>query len=644
MADESIHPDDPAARARGAAASEGHANALLARLRAWLARLRQPRQAVRALVTALVILVILAIVIDAAVIFLAYRGVSADVRALDQLSQRDHSSLSTADVATARDRLVDLDTNLGRLRAATGIPLGDTLLPHLPWLGPRYQAARGILRYGRLLAGAGASAAGIGQQALHALDVTGASASVAPTSPTWLDVLSTRQTELERDAAEIEQAKSLRAHIDVSYLPNSLQTKLARVDHELARANAVQLVHDDLPAALIALGERGPQRYMVLFQNPAELRPSGGFPGTGALVTVDRGQLVDYTFFDIHTLTDDYIQQRPAKLPQPYPIAHFFPQDGFLLHDSTWWADFPRSGKQFMSMYAVTDWPKINGIIAVEPTVVSDLLNVTGPVTVEVDGQERHVDAANVYEEIERPRMLRREGVIAGPEDDLHKEVLSLIGKQMIDKLKKADRSQMVKATKALIGAADVRDIQLYSPNSTVESALDARHWTGRIVPNPSIPTLAITYGNLVTDKASSYMHPTTTVTFDAPKNGRQQVTLQLDLTHTGSNSADPFYQGFQHWWIEVHLPPGSTVVSRSQALQPDPDAPNGGTYLVPLFPGQHYRVRVVFTMPASQTLMIRREPGLTPVQLTLAQRGCKAAPAAALTKDEVADLTHLCR
>ena len=45
------------------------------------------------------------------------------------------------------------------------------------------------------------------------------------------------------------------------------------------------------PLARATLGGDSPVRYLVLFQNPAELRPSGGFPGTMGIVEFERGQL-----------------------------------------------------------------------------------------------------------------------------------------------------------------------------------------------------------------------------------------------------------------------------------------------------------------------------------------------------------------
>ena len=51
------------------------------------------------------------------------------------------------------------------------------------------------------------------------------------------------------------------------------------------------------------LGWGGPKRYLVLAQDPAELRPSGGFIGTYGIVTFDEGRLVGRSSMTCSRLT-----------------------------------------------------------------------------------------------------------------------------------------------------------------------------------------------------------------------------------------------------------------------------------------------------------------------------------------------------
>lgn len=569
--------------------------------------------------------------------YTAYRGASEQVAELERLSEEIGSVPASTDLARVEAEFDDLRLELDRLDRATALPFGTgRLVEHVPWIGPRYEAGRQLVLVGQLLADAGVSGAQIGRRTLAAFEQTGIRSDWSQSSETWLDTVVAREPELDQIVAQIERVRAIRAGMDDKYLPARFHPKVAELDRVLGRVEVGLLTSNDLPTIARALGSERPVRYLVLFQNPAELRPAGGFPGTSALVTVSRGQLEGYEFFDSHRLTQDYMAQRSEKLPLPWPIQQYFPQDGFLLHDATWFADFPRSGAQVMAMYAETDWPPIDGVIAVQPPVVSDLLRVTGPVTVTVRGEEITVTADNVYQELERQQRLWRDGTT-------HKEMLSSIGAMMIDRIIAGESAQLRSLGSALSAAADRRDVQVYAEDRAVQQTLDARHWTGRLVPDQDVATFALTFANVAINKASLMMDPNVSLTFGAEQDGMRSVRAVVEMRNTGSNDDDPFYSGFQRWWVDVTLPAGSVLGTTLPNPLPDPDASSGGGYLVEIFPGQTGRIELEFSMPVEETLLLRRQPGVSTVGVDLQVDDCVRPAHVELTADALVTLTQLC-
>ena len=168
-------------------------------------------------------------------------------------------------------------------------------------------------------------------------------------------------------------------------------------------------------------------------------------------------------------------------------------------------------------MYQATGWPPIDGVVAVQPSVISSFVRIAGNVTITVDGEERLITSENVYDEIERLRMLHREGV--GP-DGRHKEVLELIGVELIERFQAADRGMLVQAARELRGAADIRDVQIYMDDVSVQNWLDERHWSGKVAVDESQPTLVIALANVVTNKASMRLVPRVQITLGQESNG----------------------------------------------------------------------------------------------------------------------------
>ncbi|HEX3722912.1 MAG TPA: hypothetical protein VHV31_08985, partial [Nitrolancea sp.] len=77
---------------------------------------------------------------------------------------------------------------------------------------------------------------------------------------------------------------------------------------------------------------------------------------------------------------------------------------------------------------------------------------------------------------------------------------------------------------------------------------------------------------------------------------------------------------------------------------QPDPAAPNGGSYVVPVFPTQDQQMTVVFSMPENATFLLRRQPGLTTATVQVDVLGCGGSYNTSLTSDRAIDPAALCR
>ena len=315
------------------------------------------------------------------------------------------------------------------------------------------------------------------------------------------------------------------------------------------------------------------------------------------------------------------------------------PQAGFLLHDALWWPDFPRSAEQLMAMYAESGWPPIDGVIAVQPEVASLLVGVAGSFSVDFQGQQHRITPDNVYSQIEAARVQD----VQSPQDlQVHKELLGLIGKNVIDRLKSADKRTLFDASGAFAAACLRRDIQVYAADPVVEAELDRQHCTGRLLPANGQPTLAVTYANLALSKTSLDMRPKLTLSVEAASDGERQARLDIDLRNGAVADEDPKYHGFQRWWVEVQLPAGSTLLSDRGPME-NPEAPNGGSYVADLFPDQTGEINVRFSMPEAASLLIRRQPGVRAGDVVVSQVGCPPALDSELTEDLTIGLATLC-
>jgi hypothetical protein len=124
------------------------------------------------------------------------------------------------------------------------------------------------------------------------------------------------------------------------------------------------------------LGVDGPRTYLVVFQNLAEARATGGMPGAfvvvsanaGAIRIVDEGTAIDLGNFD-----------RPVLPLGPDVLSLYTDRPGVFPADVNLTPDFPTAAALFREMYRRRTGRGVDGVLATDPVALSYLLRATGP-------------------------------------------------------------------------------------------------------------------------------------------------------------------------------------------------------------------------------------------------------------------------
>lgn len=126
------------------------------------------------------------------------------------------------------------------------------------------------------------------------------------------------------------------------------------------------------------LGADGPRRYLLVFQNLAELRATGGIWGAWAIVHVDDGHV---TLGRQGTAED--VNDRLGDIPLPAHLEALY-GDRMRRHfqNANLTPDFPTAAALARRMIRQATGVRVDGVLAADPVVLSSLLAVTGPVTV----------------------------------------------------------------------------------------------------------------------------------------------------------------------------------------------------------------------------------------------------------------------
>lgn len=125
------------------------------------------------------------------------------------------------------------------------------------------------------------------------------------------------------------------------------------------------------------LGIKNKKRYLVIFQNDAELRATGGFITAYAVFNVDKGKLSVEKSDDIYKLDE----AKKKKFTAPAPILKYHQGVNYLeLRDSNLSPDYMLSMQTFEKMLSesVSDFPEFDGIISLDTHVLVSAIKILG--------------------------------------------------------------------------------------------------------------------------------------------------------------------------------------------------------------------------------------------------------------------------
>lgn len=132
------------------------------------------------------------------------------------------------------------------------------------------------------------------------------------------------------------------------------------------------------------VGTDGARNYLVLIQNNAEVRATGGLPGALAVLRLEDGTIS----LEAQTSGAALGKFSPAVDVDPVQTAIYSKRLGSYISDVNLTPDFPTAAKAAKAMWEVRHGTQIDGVIALDPVVLSHILKASGPVAIPSVGPE----------------------------------------------------------------------------------------------------------------------------------------------------------------------------------------------------------------------------------------------------------------
>lgn len=327
-----------------------------------------------------------------------------------------------------------------------------------------------------------------------------------------------------------------------------IKSQLASLKRSITTAKALLATAPDF----IGLGGR--RKYGVLFQNNMELRATGGFIGSFAILTFENGKLYDMPIFDVY----DADGQLKGHVEPPTPIKTFLGEANWYLRDSNFDPDFPTSARRAEWFIKKSLNQDLDGMIAVNVDTLIGLLKATGPLLIS-DYNETITDG-NLYE-----RSQYHAEVNFFPGSTQKKEFLSTVANSLFAKLPSLGAGEGIKMVEALTTSIAEKNTLVSLSNASADHVFATLGWNGAVtdLPCPVPDNCAKDYAMVVdsnfgVNKANYFLRRSLDMVITFDKNLVVGHTLKINYQNTSTSTAWP--SGAYKNYSRIYLPLGATL------------------------------------------------------------------------------------
>lgn len=377
-----------------------------------------------------------------------------------------------------------------------------------------------------------------------------------------------KNLELARDEIDQIDPNHYPSFLGLGKVHNQLEDTKKLVDEGVTFVSEARPLIKVLPSLL---GEKEEKKYLVLFQNDKELRPTGGFITAYTVFRVDKGIIHVDGSDDIYSLDNSIPTSKKPKAPAG--LIKYLPNTTVLnLRDSNTSPDFVASMKQFLAIYENSTGRKdIDGIIALDTNVLVSTIKilddevVAGGITFTSKPDERCGGCPQVIYELE-DNISRPVNYVKTARKDLLGTLLYAIMEKALKSSPKLYWGPLIQDSLTM---ANQKHILFYLFDKNAQSGIETLNAAGKVVPFDGDYFMMVDT-NLGGAKSNLFVKEAVTQEYKIESDG----TITKTVTFNYKNDQPPSDCNLERGglclnatlrdWFRVYVPKGSQLVDSS--------------------------------------------------------------------------------
>lgn len=377
-----------------------------------------------------------------------------------------------------------------------------------------------------------------------------------------------------------------------------------------------------LPLFRAFLGDGSDKLYLLAAQNSAEIRASGGFPGSMGTIRIEDGVL---TIDDFKTVYDMISVNPPTEAHITDTEYLLFSGSLDYARDACYIPDFERVGEIWALAYESKNDEHIDGVISLTPVIIQKVLAYTGAVTLS-DGTELNGDNAtqmlqkDLYYKYLSSNSSYKISNANDYVDSLFAETAKIVMGKLVDDF---DINRIADYSKIFTDGGKDRTILMWMEDETAESYVKAAGCSGALNDDTSNPEAGVFFSGANGSKLGWFVSLDTqigdvTVNDDGSRTYDVTVTVSNDITRDDMYRAGNYiignYNGQVESYLHLFAPAGGTIS--------DFETSNSMTMNMDEYHGLEVAYNVEFMLapsnPVTVTYKVTTAPGVsTPLKIS---------------------------
>ncbi|MCC7289745.1 DUF4012 domain-containing protein [bacterium] len=368
----------------------------------------------------------------------------------------------------------------------------------------------------------------------------------------YLKELQENLSGIDRASYNLTIATELLSKVDVAAFPKLLQPHLTQL--KLANESIISQVGPSQQILSLIpdlLGVDSRQTYLVLLQNPGELRSTGGWLSSYAIVGIEGGQIRELKVDDVYN-AEGQLKIAKKTFAAPKDMQTALDMTNWSMSLSNWNPNFPdsaRTAEYFLNQ--LDSGSEFSGVITLDTEVIKMLLDKWGGL--QVAGESEPITASNLDQKIFQLHSQFTPG------QSVKSTFLANLANETLKKLFTLDFTGYKDIADVLFKSLNEKHILVFSKNPDAKKFFEKSMWAGVLDDKYQWAPMPVEW-NWGANKANLYLERNHTLQVNIIDETHLEYDYTLFIQNKSTSKIYP--QGDYENYFRIYLPLNAEVAS----------------------------------------------------------------------------------